>query len=246
MTARRRGKTENGRSSARRDLVITEIYAQAARLFAERGYAGTSLQHVAAATGLSRQALYHYVKSKDELLSQLVTDITRSPTTELQAINRRVDLTCVQKLRAIAYSIAAHRAADPYSFLLVIRSEAELPEVLATKHRDGKRAVLVEIIKVVEAGIHNGEFRRVDPRVAAFSIIGMLNWVAWWYHPDRRYPSDTVDAIANKVADMAVSVVGHRIDPGADGRDPASVLDSMRADLDILERAISAEPLPDQ
>lgn len=235
MGARREEVAAGTRSSTRRELVIAQIYAQAAKLFAERGFAGTSLQHVAAATGLTRQALYHYVKSKDELLAQLVTEITRSPTTELRAINRRNDLDCTEKLRAIAQAIATHRATDPHSFLLVVRSEANLPDDLARKHRDGKRAVLDEISKVVEAGVRSGEFRPVDGRITALSLMGMLNWVAWWYNPDSRY---SIETAADKVADLAVAVVSQHPELRPDLTDPESAIDAVRADLDILERVI--------
>jgi AcrR family transcriptional regulator len=75
-------------STARRELVENEIYENAIRLFAERGFAGTSLQDIADALGITRPALYYYVKSKDELLAKLAADvaggsaaqITRSPS----------------------------------------------------------------------------------------------------------------------------------------------------------------------
>ena len=66
------GRPAGVRGSTRRELVENEMYEHAARLFAERGFAGTSLQDVADAMGVTRPALYYYVKSKDELLSKLV------------------------------------------------------------------------------------------------------------------------------------------------------------------------------
>src|SRR5438034_192170 len=66
-----------GASTARRELVENEIYEHAIRLFAERGFAGTSLQDIADALGVTRPALYYYVKSKDELLAKLAADVAR-------------------------------------------------------------------------------------------------------------------------------------------------------------------------
>src|SRR5215469_4875878 len=62
--------------TTRRDLVEAQIYEQAARLFAERGFAATTPQDIADAVGISRQALYYYIKSKDEILARLVSDIS--------------------------------------------------------------------------------------------------------------------------------------------------------------------------
>ncbi|MEY2656131.1 MAG: hypothetical protein RLZZ524_3159, partial [Pseudomonadota bacterium] len=47
------------------------ILARAAELFAERGYTGTSMNEVAAACGLTKPALYHYVRDKEALLLQI-------------------------------------------------------------------------------------------------------------------------------------------------------------------------------
>jgi AcrR family transcriptional regulator len=228
------GDGDNGPASTRRALVMSEIYGQAARLFAEKGFAGTSLQDIADATGFSRQALYHYVKSKDELFEHLVTEITRSPATELRAINARTDLDARDKLRAITRAMATHRAEHPHSFLLAVRSEADLPGELSSEHRDGKRAVLDEIVRAIKAGQRSGQFRRVDPGIASLSILGMINWIAWWFNPDGR---ESVEAVAEQVADLAVAVVARSADSSRTITDPEAVFGNLRDSLDILEHA---------
>src|SRR5258708_18572732 len=50
--------------SARRE----ELTRTAARLFAERGYHGTSLADVAKALGIQKASLYHHIASKEDLL----------------------------------------------------------------------------------------------------------------------------------------------------------------------------------
>src|SRR5678815_3587856 len=50
--------------SARRD----EVTRTAARLFAERGYHGTSLADLAEALGIQKASLYHHIASKEDLL----------------------------------------------------------------------------------------------------------------------------------------------------------------------------------
>ena len=55
----------------------------AVRLFGQRGFAGTSLQDVADAAGMTRPAIYHYFASKEQMLSRLVTEVTLGPVEEL-------------------------------------------------------------------------------------------------------------------------------------------------------------------
>lgn len=229
------GDPDAGQSSPRRELVVSAIHAQAARLFAERGFAGTSLGDIAKAAGFSRQGLYHYVKSKDELFENLVTDITRSPISKLRAINSRIDLDAKEKLRAIAKAIATNRAENPHSFLLAVRSEANLPNGLSDEHREGKKTVLDEIVLAVDAGQSSGQFRQVDPRVASLSILGMLNWVAWWFNPDGR---ESAEVIGEQVADLAVSVVAQPPNNRVASTDPEQAFAVLRDNLDALEQAV--------
>lgn len=226
---------ETGNRSTRRDLVENEIYDHAARLFAERGFAGTSLQDIADAMGLTRSALYYYVKNKDELLSHLVSEITEVPATALRAIAADGDMGPVEKLRAAATSIATTIATQPARFRMVIRSEAELPTDLAAAHDHAKKVVLDEVSGIIDDGIRAGHFRPHDPHVAALGIIGLCNWVAWWFHEEGRL---SVDAVVTQLADMAVTALAQdaRRVPASAG--PEAAVELLYQDLDFLKRTL--------
>src|SRR5215207_8771454 len=130
---------ERARSSTRRDLVESQIIAEATRLFAERGFSGTSLKDIADATGLTRPALYHYVKNKDEILAKLVSELAEGPARALRAIRGQNELGAAQKLREIAHAIASQQASEPAKFQLLIRSEADLPDDLVGPYNQSRR-----------------------------------------------------------------------------------------------------------
>jgi AcrR family transcriptional regulator len=223
-----------GATTARRELVENEIYEHAIRLFAERGFAGTSLQDIADALGITRPALYYYVKSKDELLAKLAADVAGGSAAQITELAARPDLDAAGKLREIVRLTALRQATQPERFRLLIRSEAELPAELSDAYDTSRRAVLRAVTGVIDEGIHAGRFRPVDARIAALGVIGMWNWVAWWFRPDR----DNADAVAGQLADMAVAALqraDHRI---PDGEGPAAALKMLRQDLDHLERIL--------
>lgn len=228
-------RTEANRPNLRRGLVEHEIYENATRLFAERGFAGTSFQDIADAVGLTRPALYHYVASKDELLARLVVEITEDPAASMQAIARRDDLNPADKVRAITLESVRRQAEHAARFQLLNRSEADLPEGIAAKFDAGRRAVLKALAGVIDEGAANGTFRPVDARVAALGLLGMSNWVAFWYQPGGR---NDLETICEQLADMAVASLR---DP--DGQDPRSdgpqgLLRRVRQDLDRLQDLI--------
>jgi AcrR family transcriptional regulator len=222
-------------AGVRRGLVEQEIYDHATRLFAERGFAGTSFQDIADAVGLTRPALYHYVSSKDELLARLVAEITQDSAAGIQAIADRAGLDVTRKVHEIVAMSVRRQAESAARFQLLIRSEADLPEEIAATHTAGRRAVLKAMAGVIEDGVKSGAFRPVDPRVAALGLLGMNNWVAWWYQPDDR---NDLDRICEQLADMAVASLVQPDDRAVSRADPRDVLRLVRRDLEHLEELL--------
>lgn len=225
---------DESRSNTRRGLVEQNIYVQATRLFAERGFAGTSFQDIADAVGLTRPALYHYVRSKDELLAKLVAEITEDAATGMAAIARRRSLDPAEKLREIMLGLVRRQGEHADRFRLLVRSEADLPEELAATQAAGRRAVLKALAGVIDEGVRTGTFRSVEPRVAALGLIGMANWIAWWYQPGGR---DDLDQVCQELATMAVSGLLAEGDARPIGT-PSQALKVLRDDLDRLERML--------
>ena len=220
----------------RRALVETQILEAATELFAARGFSGTSLQDVAEATGLTRPALYHYFSSKEDLLSRLVKEVTVGPATDLRRLRRKAGAPVGERLHAMAASVAGLQARHPSRFRMLVRSEGDLPEALATPYDAGRRAVLREFSSVIDEGVRSGEFRPVDPRTAALGIIGLCNWVAWWHKPgddieDRR--------VVESLADMALASVAAHDRRETTGSGLGRVVELLRQDLAALERLAS-------
>ncbi len=229
------GADAEPKANPRRDLLEAQIVDNASRLFAERGFAGTNLQDVAEATGLTRPALYYYVRSKEDLLSKVLERLSQAPAEALQRIRDDTSLDAPERLRAMAMSMALGQASAPERFRMVLRSEADLPKELASSYDDGRRKVLAVMVAVIEEGMTYGAFRPTNARVAALGVIGMCNWVAFWYRPGSKISPESV---AKQLADMAVAAI---VDPraaelSADG--PARALELLRQDVDFLAKVL--------
>ena len=219
------------RSTTRRTLVTTELLDQATQIFATKGYDATSLQDIADAMGISRPALYHYVDSKEQLLGMLVDQVSQGLADDLTELACRQDLTATQKLRDLTALLVRQRVVHPAQFRVLDQSEAVLPEPAATQHLEAKRRVLRELIAIIEDGIRSGEFHPVDARTAAFGVLGMCNWVAWWAKS-----SDDVDAIVATITEFTARMLTDQSHRPAAG--PADVLRDIRRNLDWLERRL--------
>ena len=65
-------------------------------------------------------------------------------------------------------------------------------------------------------------------------MLGMCNWVAWWFNPEGR---DGVDAVAGQLTEMALGALQRTGDRAVDGG-PAAALAMLRQDIDHLERTL--------
>jgi AcrR family transcriptional regulator len=222
---------DSGRAGLRRRLVEREILERAAELFAERGFAGTTVQDIADALGMSRPALYYYVKSKEVILQQLVENLSINDAKVLEKIASRRGGDPVEKLREMALQLATNAGSNPHQTQILAQSKHHLPEGIAELNLDAERSIARRVMSVLEAGISKGQFRDVDPHTAALAIIGMCLWTAWWVE-------DTpLEQVTEQVAEQAVSSV-LAPDGDSDAEEPAALLRAARANLDRLQRTL--------
>ncbi|MFB9834126.1 TetR/AcrR family transcriptional regulator [Actinoallomurus acaciae] len=74
------------RREAYSEATRAAILDQATTLFAERGYAATSLEHVASATGVTRGAVYHHFADKQALFEAVLDAQERQAIDEIAAV----------------------------------------------------------------------------------------------------------------------------------------------------------------
>ena len=164
---------------------LREICRIAARVFYEKGYDGASMQDIAEAVGLTKAGLYHHVGSKDRLLFEIMNygmDILDE--TVLAEIKDIADPR--EKLRR---TIVGHidlivRARDQ-EITVILHENRSLRGALRKKINARKRAYidyLEDLIRQVQA--QSAQPPRVAPHVAAFALLGMINWLYQWYSPE--------------------------------------------------------------
>ncbi|MDM0117830.1 TetR/AcrR family transcriptional regulator [Variovorax sp. J22R133] len=190
-------KARPTRSDAQRQTILDA----ASLLFIEKGFGGTNINDIADAVGVTRTALYYYFPSKESILEALTEDVTEKAGKLAQTVPRRDQLPPDEALRQLILRHAGLILSHPVQFRVVERSESDLPGPRRTAAQNARRSVLDNFVAVIERGIQAGQFRRTDAHVAAFSIIGMCNWCAWWFDESGQM---TAEAVAASIADFAL------------------------------------------
>jgi AcrR family transcriptional regulator len=220
----------------RRNLVELDILDRSAALFAARGYAATSMQDIAEALGLSRPSLYHYFGSKEEILANLIEGLAGSAEAALAEASRSTSPPH-QKLHELVVALTVPIAEAPGRFRLLQTTDKAVIKSAESRLRRLESAVVRTVGEVVRDGMAAGLFRRMDLHVATFGVLGIVNWVAWWYTPGR---GADVGEMCTLLADMAVASL--RAPGAAQPLDsPRGVIAAIRRDLEHLEGLLGGE-----
>ena len=151
-----------------------ELLSAASRAFAEHGYAGATLERIAAEAGLSRVTLHRRGVTKDGLLAELVAlateDYRRVMWPALTGEGTGAE-RLAEALRALCRSAEDHMA-----LLLALRAQSD-----RIFHRDEDealtRTVFTESLeKVLRDGVADGSLRPVDPLETATVLFNLVGW----------------------------------------------------------------------
>jgi AcrR family transcriptional regulator len=174
-----------------------KIIDTAAYLFHKKGYISTTLDDVSKKLGLSKAALYHYVSSKDELLSIIYTQTFNNIFMDTNKISN-MDLPPDEKLRLILHKHIKNIIIKSLPMFSVFFSEeTQLPEKDYQKIREEKRKYNRIVEEILKEGISKGIFTKVDIKLQSYAILGMCNWIYKWYKPDQK--KYTPDQIADHI-----------------------------------------------
>ena len=186
------------------------IVDAAARLFAERGFAGASIADLAKACGTSKALLYHYYPSKDDILYDVMrTHLDR--LTETSDEIGEMKLSPEDHLRQLISSFMGqyvHAAANQKVLLNELRS---LPAARRKKIVQQQRE-LVDVIEELFLKLQP-RFRRQRKllRPAAMLFFGTINFTHVWFHPDGPVSAEQIAAMATDLLFEGIAGLGHTV-----------------------------------
>ncbi|QIQ03764.1 TetR/AcrR family transcriptional regulator [Streptomyces liangshanensis] len=188
-------------TTPKRDTYTPEtLLTVAVRVFNERGYDGTSMEHLSKAAGISKSSIYHHVVGKEELLRRAVSralDGLFGILDEDGASRGRA----VQRVEyVVRRTVEVLMAELPYvTLLLRVRGNTQTERWAMERRREFDQRV-ADLLKDAAA---DGDLRAdMDTRLATRLLFGMINSLVEWYRPqpaggyDREQVADAVVRLA--------------------------------------------------
>lgn len=150
------------------------VLRSAIQLFAERGFAATEVDAIAAAAGVAKGTVYHYFKSKDELFlaaaARSVAELGEFIFESIACIDEPVAL-----IRTACRAVARYSQKHPEAVELFVQQRAVFrdtsPLMLLIAGRDEVQPYFVDVVR---RAISAGVFREVDPQEVVRAISNML------------------------------------------------------------------------
>lgn len=189
------------RIAAKRAALRARIVDAALEAFAARGFEATTTADIADRLQMTGPSLYHYFRTKDELLfacieqvlQQLQEALAKADDGEGPATGRLARVVRAQ----VAMELRNGSAAPLVNAHLY--GPQHLVDVLNAEQRDALRVRQRAIVQVyrglIAQGVAEGVLRVDDVAVAAFNVLAIVQYSGVWYRPRRgRRMVDLVDA----------------------------------------------------
>jgi AcrR family transcriptional regulator len=177
------------------------ILAEAKQLFSSKGYRGTTLSDLTSVFNVSRPSIYYYFKSKVELLSELHKQGFDAASNRFEEVFQS-DMPTREKFRKILELHASNLANDTELIKILFMDIDEMPDKLAREILLRRKQHMDRIIEIYKAGVEEGVFKDIDPKIAVYLLMGACNWLTMWYSPKKSVkPEEIVDSLVEILSD---------------------------------------------
>jgi AcrR family transcriptional regulator len=170
-------------TTAKRDTYTPDtLLAVAVTVFNERGYDGTSMEHLSRAAGISKSSIYHHVSGKEELLRRAVSRALDGLFGILDEEHARVGEPAERLAYVTRRMVEVLIAELPYvTLLLRVRGNTAAERWALERRREFDHRVA----ELMRAAAADGDVRTdVEVRLATRLVFGMINSIVEWYRPD--------------------------------------------------------------
>ena len=182
----------------------------AARLFAQRGYAATSMRDIARAASMLPGSLYYHFAAKEDLLAAVYAAGVREIVAALRAaLSRETEPWARLEAACVAHLETVLKRSDTAQVLIRVLPE-QVPAAAA--HLKQLRAEVETVFRELVGALPLAE--GADRRTLRLMLLGALNWTRFWYR------EDAVDA-PRTIARRMVKLLREQQDPNLEqgGRD---------------------------
>ncbi len=175
--------TAQDRSAVQNEGRASEVYRTAAEVILQKGYDATSVSDIAQALGITKAGLYHYIHGK----TQLLFDIMQYGLNELDREVAQPAMKIKDPEARLRFMIAMHAriVTRGHGAVTILVDEARALTAAQNRKVTRKKREYFDFLRATLQEMKEaGKLRDVNLTVAAFSLLGMINWLSRWYRAE--------------------------------------------------------------
>lgn len=182
---------------------IKLIINAAAAVFNEKGFEAATIEDIISRAEVSKSMLYQYFKSKDDLYYSVIQPALARLEKNIEKIADNAREAPEMKIKKMSVALFQFYRKEPDAYHLVTRYKAKefarlLSEDKLQHLQNLMRSGRVQCAKVVEEGIQQGKFRKIDPYTASVifwsAFMGVVHFQEQRMGPGKKdYTLSTID-----------------------------------------------------
>jgi AcrR family transcriptional regulator len=166
----------------RKEARPSELLAAALEVFAEKGYAATRLEEIAAHAGVSKGTIYLYFESKEALFKAAIEAAMTPAIEAVEAVVNDAGKPAAELLREFVFGWWERVGKTSLGAVpkLLVAESGNFPEVARWFHDTMILRAQGAMARLIRLGIKRGEFRPVEPMIAARIVFSpMFSIIVW-------------------------------------------------------------------
>jgi AcrR family transcriptional regulator len=173
---------------SRKDVIVSK----AATLFREKGYKAASMRDLAEAVGVEAASLYNHIKSKSELLHELVFSVANKFVLKMDEIESEniSSLEKMEKLLRFHITEMIHNYEEVY---VSDREWKHLSDPYLSNYQNQRRVYRKRIAAIIEEGIRNKEIKTIDAPTVVLIFLHAVSGIESWHRSTKKITANELE-----------------------------------------------------
>jgi AcrR family transcriptional regulator len=171
---------------------LDTILKEAAKLFRQNGFGGTSMRDLAEQVGMEAASIYYHIGSKDEILERICFNVANKYLSQLEEINRSEE-NYLEKLKSLIRLHIRMIIANGPEVSVMNHEWKYLSKEKLKEFKELRKFYEKRLKQLLEEGKKAGEFVELNSSVTLFTILSSIRWIEFWWKPQRGIPSKELE-----------------------------------------------------
>ena len=179
-------KTE--KNISRKDVIVSK----AATLFREKGYKAASMRDLAEAVGVEAASLYNHIKSKSELLHELVFSVANKLVLKLDEIESE-SISSLHKMEKILRFHISEMINHYEEVYVSDREWKHLSDPYLSNYQNQRRVYRKRLAAIIEEGIRNNEIKAIDAPTVVLIFLHAVSGIESWHRSTKKITAEELE-----------------------------------------------------